>query len=137
QRALRLDRHEGVELRLPLRDPMQAGARNLVRGDLLVRDRLRDRGQRHQGRLGAHRETFTVCASRKLAGSRSNGRVPLIGAKPSNAGPIELAMRSATAASTGTPATSATALISFALGVVMSRSLPFIEHVAFGKPVPT
>ena len=59
----------------------------------LVGDRLGDRGQRHQCGLGAHRDTFAVCASRKLAGSRSNGNVPAIGAKPSKAGPIELAIR--------------------------------------------
>ena len=37
--------------------------------------------------------TFMVWASRKVAGSRSNGRVPEIGAKPSKAGPIEPAIR--------------------------------------------
>src|SRR5215471_13737527 len=40
-------------------------------------------------------------------------------AKPSKADPMELAMRVAASSSTGTPATSAIALISFAVGLVM------------------
>ena len=58
QRGLRLDRHEGVEMRLPLRDAMQQRARHLVRGELLHRDRTRDLGERHQCGLGAHFATF-------------------------------------------------------------------------------
>src|SRR5450631_203646 len=90
---------------------------------MLLRDRLRDLGQRQQCRLGAHFETFAVCMTRKLAGSRSNGSVPAIAAKPSNAGPMEWAMRAAASASTGTPATSAIALISLGVGFVMRRLL--------------
>src|SRR6266478_1489593 len=59
---------------------------------------------------------------RNEAGSRSNGRVPAIAAKPSNAGPIELATRSVAAASKGMPATSAIALISLGLGLFMLAS---------------
>ncbi|MGY4604668.1 hypothetical protein ACVW16_003080 [Bradyrhizobium sp. USDA 4474] len=63
QRGFGLDRHEGVEMRLPLRDAMQQRACDLMRGDLLHRDRTRDLGERHQGRLSAHFDTFRVCAS--------------------------------------------------------------------------
>src|ERR1700704_5335003 len=96
-----------------------------MRRQFLFGDRLGDRGKRHQGRFGAHGKTFAVCTSRKLAGSRSNGKVPATGAKPSKAGPMELAMRAATSASTGTPAISVIALISFAVGVVMPRWFPY------------
>src|SRR3984957_3880253 len=124
QRGFRLERHERIETGLPLGDAMQAGTRHLMRRQLLRGDRLRDLGQRHQGRLIAHFTTFMACASRKLAGSRSNGSVPAIASNPSNAGPIEPAMRVATSASTGTPPTSAIAFTSFGLGLVMLRSLP-------------
>src|SRR5277367_4975094 len=124
QRGFRLDRHERVEAGLPLRDPVQAGPRHLMRRQALFGDRPGDRDQRHQGWLTAHCDTFAPCASRKLAGSRSNGSVPATGAKPSNAGPMELAMRAATSASTGTPAASAIALVSLGLGRVMTRLLP-------------
>src|ERR1700710_1872747 len=59
-----------------------------------------------------------------VAGSRSKGSVPAIGAKPSNAGPMELAILAATSSVTGTPATSAVALICFAVGLVMWILLP-------------
>src|SRR5215469_5496520 len=119
QRLFGFDRHEGIELRLPLRDAMQAGARHFVRGELLAGDRLRDGGQAHQGGLGAHFTTCAVCIRRWDAGSRSNGSVPAIAAKPSKAGPIELDTRSATSALIGTPATSAIAMICFRLGLLM------------------
>src|SRR5205807_4852762 len=89
----------------------------------LVGNRPGDRRQRHQGGPGVHVDTFAACTSRKLAGSRSNGSVPAIGANPSNAGPMELAMRVATSASIGTPAASAIALIAFGLGLVMPHLL--------------
>src|SRR4029079_2098976 len=94
--------------------------------NLLVRDRLCDRGQRHQGRLGLHRAAFSVCTRTKVAGSRSNGSVPAMTAKASNTGPMELAIRVATSGSTTTPAISAVALASLAVGLVMlqSPSLP-------------
>src|SRR6185437_7121409 len=104
--------HEGIETGLPLRNPREAGLRRLARGEVLLRDRLRDRGQRHQGRLDAHAGFPAACTRTKLAGSRSNGSVPATAAKPSNAGPMELATRAATSVLTGTPATSAIALIS-------------------------
>src|SRR5581483_4996213 len=132
QRRLRLDRHEGVQPRLPLRDAMQTGPRHLLRGHLLGCDRLGDRGQRHQGRLGAHDDALAVCTSRKVAGSRSNGNVPDTGSKPSKAGPIELPIRAATSASTGTPPASAMALMSLGLGLVMPRF-----SVLFFPPIST
>src|SRR5258707_12751941 len=95
-----------------------------MRRQFLLGDRFGDRDKRHQGQFGAHVETFALCTSKKLAGSRSNGSVPSTGAKPAKAGPMELAMRAATSASTGTPATSVIALISFAVGVVMPGLLP-------------
>src|SRR5262249_28377012 len=121
QRRFLFDRHEGVEPRLPLRDPVKTRLHKLARGNLLCRNRLCDCSQRHQGRLGAHDDTFATCTSRKLAGSKSNGRVPETGSKPSKAGPIELAIRVATSASTATPPASATALMSFGVGLVMPR----------------
>src|ERR1700690_3370619 len=108
---------------LPSRDPVETGLRHLARGDVLVRDRFGDRGQRHQGRLGAHLAALAVCTTTKVEGSRSNGSVPATAAKPSKAGPMELAMRAATSASTGTPATSAIALISFGVGLVVRHLL--------------
>src|SRR5258708_6713297 len=81
------------------------------RRDALVGDCLRHGRQRHQGRFGPHRVALAVCTTTKVEGSRSNGSVPAIGAKLSNAGPMELAMRAAISASTGTPATLAMAII--------------------------
>jgi hypothetical protein len=50
---------------------------------------------------------------------------------------MELAMRAATSLSTGTPATSLIAFISFAVGRVMPHSLPlYFAHDLFEKPVP-
>ena len=69
QRRLRLDRHEGVETRLPLRDAMQAArASPHARTAASCAIAARDLGQRHQGRFGAHFDTFSVCASRKRRG---------------------------------------------------------------------
>src|SRR6185436_12265202 len=113
-----------VDARLPLRDPVETGLRHFARGEFLGRDRLGDRHQRHQGRLATHFDTFARCTRRKLAGSRSIGSVPATGAKPSKAGPMELAMRSATSLSAGTPATSVIALTCLASGLVMRRLLP-------------
>src|SRR6516165_9811189 len=124
QRSFGLDRHEGVDMRLPARDPLQARARHLTRRQAPLGDRFGDRSQRHQRGFAAHGETFISCTSRKLAGSRSNGMVPATAAKPSKAGPIELAIRSATSASTPTPAMPAIAATSLGLGFVMRlRSL--------------
>src|ERR1700722_8071240 len=114
-----LDRHERIEAGLPLRDPVETGLRRLARRDLLMRDRPGDRGQRHQGRFSGHFEAFPACTATNVAGSRSNGSVPAMAAKPSKAGPMELAMRVATSALTGTPATAAIALISLGVGLVM------------------
>src|SRR5271168_5061249 len=116
---IRFDRHEGIQMRLPFRDPVETGLRHLARGNALVRDRACDRGQRHQGRFDAHRTTLPVCTTKNVDGSRSNGSVPAIAAKPSNAGPMELAMRVATSVSTGTPAALAMAWISFAVRLVI------------------
>src|SRR5438132_3795585 len=132
QRGFRFDRHESVEARLPLRDPLQTGPCHLLRRQALLGDRFGDGHQRHQGRLGAHFGTFAACTSRKPAGSRSNGSVPAMGAKPSNAGPMEVAMRVATSASTGTPAASAIALIALGLGLVM----PYLLRCLLLWPAP-
>jgi hypothetical protein len=43
ERRVPLDRHEGVEARLPLRDPVETGLGDLARGKFLRRDRFRDR----------------------------------------------------------------------------------------------
>src|SRR6202011_4462508 len=92
---------------------------------------------RHQGRFGTglvdvHFAAFSgvlaPCARRNVAGSRSNGSVPAIAANPSNAGPMELAMRVATSALTGTPATSVIALISVGLGLVMRCLSPLMAR---------
>src|ERR1700688_974267 len=131
QRFVALDRHESVEARLPLRDAVETGLRHLARRKALPGDRACDLGQRQQCGFGgclvnvhfAALMGVTACTSRKVAGSRSNGSVPATGAKPSNAGPMELAMRAATSALTGTPATSAIALISLGLGLVMRHWL--------------
>src|SRR5437764_7582634 len=136
QRGFRFDRHESVEARLPLRDPLQTRLRHLMGGQALVGNRPGDRRQRHQGGPGVHVDTFAACTSRKLAGSRSNGSVPAIGANPSNAGPMELAMRVATSASIGTPAASAIALIAFGLGLVMPHSLPCSLARSLAWPAP-
>src|SRR6202011_6326491 len=92
---------------------------------------------RHQGRFGTglvdvHFAAFSgvlaPCTRRNVAGSRSNGSVPATGANPSNAGPMELAMRVATSALTGTPATSAIALISLGVGLVMRYLSPLLAR---------
>ena len=95
QRRFGLDRHEGVEAAAAIarsdagrtcvtsceenllrpRSPCATAVSDIRAGSVLISTPSR------------------VCASRKVAGSRSNGSVPAIGAKPSNAGPIELAMR--------------------------------------------
>src|SRR5258708_8473041 len=106
-------------MRLPLFYSFKTGLRRLARRQTLIRNRLRDLGQRQQCRFRAHFETFAICTTRKVAGSRSNGNVPATGAKPSKAGPMELATRVATSMLTGTPATAATALISLAAGLVI------------------
>jgi hypothetical protein len=139
QRLLRFDRHEGVETGLPLRDPIETGLRRLPRREAPLGDRLRDRRQRHQGRFSAHLvdvhfAVLTACTRRNVAGSRSNGSVPAIGAKPSNAGPIEWAMRVATSVLTGTPATSAIALISLGLGLVMRYLAPLPARGCVPEP---
>src|SRR5437016_14229700 len=113
---------------------MQTGSHHLARRNLLFGDRLCDRDKRHQGRLGAHFDTFAVCTSRKLAGSRSNGKVPATGAKPSNAGPIELAIRSAISGVAGTPATSVIALTSLGVGFVMSF-VPSRNRITLPQPL--
>src|ERR1700694_5859437 len=64
----------------------------------------------------------------KLAGSRSSGSVPATGAKPSNAGPIELAIRAATSSVTGSPAPAVIALISLGVGLVMYGPLPLMAR---------
>src|SRR3989440_2139274 len=128
QRGFRFDRHERVEARLPLRDPVQTGPCHLLRRKALLGDRLGDARQRQQGRLGVHFDTLAASTSRRPARSRSNGRGPAMGAKPSNAGPMELAMRVATSASTGTPAASAIALISLGLGLVMRPLSPLMAR---------
>src|SRR5450755_3413060 len=109
KRCFGFDRHEGVDTWLPFRNPVEAGLCRLARGDALLRDRLCNPGQRQQCGFGAHFGAFAARTSKKLAGSRSNGSVPAMGAKPSNAGPMELAIRSATSGLTGTPVTSAIA----------------------------
>src|SRR5215208_5739489 len=119
QSCFRFDRHECIEMRLPFRNPLEAGLRHLTRRETFLRDRIRDRAQRQQCRFRAHLRAWGTWTRRKVAGSRSNGSVPATAAKPSNAGPMELAIRVATSALTGTPATSATALISFAVGLVI------------------
>src|SRR3954469_1261204 len=124
QRLLLFQRHEGVELRLPFPDPLQTGLDHFARRHALVGERLDNRGKRQQSRCAAHLVTLVFCTTRKVAGSRSNGSVPAIGARPSKAGPMELAILSATLLSTGSPVTSAIALISFPVGLVMPRSLP-------------
>src|SRR5207302_9609757 len=87
----------------------------------------------HQGRFSfhlvdVHFAVLAACTRRNVAGSRSKGSVPATGAKPSNAGPMELAMRVATSALTGTPATSAIALISLGVGLVMRRLSPLLAR---------
>src|SRR5436190_1857494 len=97
--------------------------------------------QRHQGRLSVHCAAFLLAVlaacwtTINVAGSRSNGSVPATAANPSNAGPIELAIRSATSLLTGTPAISALALISFAVGLVMPRPLPLPARGCGPSPV--
>src|SRR5260370_35190953 len=121
-----------MEARLPLRDPLETGLRCLARGDAILRDRLRDRRQRHQSRLGTrvvdvHFAAFSgvlaPCTRRNVAGSRSNGSVPATGENPSNAGPMELAMRAPTSGLTGTPVPAATAWIPSAVGLAVARRL--------------
>src|SRR3954447_21253581 len=138
KRRFGLDRHERIEAGLPLGDALQARLRDLARRQPLLRDRLRDGGQRQQCRFAAHCfDAFGSCTRRKVAGSRSNGSVPATGAKPSNAGPMELAMRVATSALTGSPATSAIALISLAVGLVIGDGFLLlgrasVAHIARG-----
>ena len=94
QRRFGFDRHEGIETRLPLRDPVEAGLRHLARGDALVaRSPSRPRSATSGPARCSFRNLRGSAPDRKVAGSRSNGSVPAIGAKPSKAGPIELAMR--------------------------------------------
>ncbi len=81
QRGVGFDRHEGIEAGLPLLDAVEAGLRHLARRESLLRDRLRDRGQRQQCRFRAHFEVFSVWTTAKVAGSRSNGSVPAIARK--------------------------------------------------------
>src|SRR5258705_9073984 len=68
---------------------------------------------------------LAACWTRTVvAASGSSGTVRATAANPSNPGPIELAIRSATSLLTDTPAMSAVALISFAVGLVMPHPLP-------------
>src|SRR3954447_16599072 len=124
QRFLLLDRHERIEARLPLRDAGKAGLRHLARRHALACDGLGYFRQRKSCGFGRVHRRASFWTTRNVAGSRSNGSVPAIGARPSNAGPMELAILAATSSVTGTPATSAIALICFAVGLVIWIVLP-------------
>ena len=124
QRLLRLDRHEGIEARLPLRDPIETGLRRLARRQPLpARSPARPTSATSRparcssGGLSRRRRP---ARRRNVAGSRSNGSVPAIGRKAfERRADANWRCARRPRHSTGTPATSAIALISLGVGLVM------------------
>ena len=125
ERFVRLDRHEGVEARLPLRDPVEAGLRHLARGDFLRRrspSRPTSATSRPVRCSFRHLRVLHQQKARGLEIERQGAgdRRKAVEGRPDGIGDARRRLR----CPTGTPATSVIALTSLASGLVMLRLLP-------------